>query len=118
MNINGREIGGTNPVYIVAEMSANHNQEFDKAVELVHAAKKAGADAVKLQTYTPDTITLDSNKEDFLIGEGTLWSGRRLHELYAEASTPWEWMPRLIDVAHELAIDMFSSPFDLSLIHI
>jgi pseudaminic acid synthase len=112
--IRGRQVGSGKPVYVVAELSANHNQDFARAVELVHAAKDAGADAVKLQTYTPDTITIASDRECFRIGGGTLWDGRTLHELYGEAYTPWEWQPRLKLVADELGLDLFSSPFDAS----
>lgn len=100
-----------NPVYIVAELSANHNQSFDRAVQLIHAAKDAGADAVKLQTYTADTITLACDRPEFRI-QGTLWDGRTLHDLYAEAYTPWEWQPKLKKVANDLGLDLFSSPFD------
>jgi N-acetylneuraminate synthase len=99
-------------VYIVAELSANHNHSFDDAVALVHAAKAAGADAIKLQTYTADTITLDSDQESFRIGAGTIWAGRTLHELYCEASTPWEWHAPLKQLAHELDLEFFSSVFD------
>lgn len=109
--IGNREIGCGRPVYVVAEMSANHNQEFDQALRIVRAAKEAGADAVKLQTYTPDTLTIDSDRECFRIG-GTLWEGRSLYELYAEAYTPWEWQPRLKEVANDLGMDLFSTPFD------
>ena len=93
-------------------MSANHNQSFDAAVELVRAAKEAGADAVKLQTFTPDTITIDCHRPDFLIPEGNTWEGRTLYDLYSEAFTPWDWQPRLKAVAEELDIDLFSAPFD------
>ena len=112
MKIGNREIGSRQPVYIVAELSANHNQDFDQAVKIIHAAKEAGADAVKLQTYTADTITIRSNRPEFRIGGGTLWDGRNLHELYGEAHTPWEWQPRLKQVANDLGMDLFSSPFD------
>jgi pseudaminic acid synthase len=112
LEINGRRIGGGYAVYVVAELSANHNHDFDRAVQLVHAAWHAGADAVKLQTYTPDTITIASDREYFRISGGTLWDGRTLHELYGEAYTPWEWQPRLKRVADELGLDLFSSPFD------
>jgi len=112
--IAGRLIGPDYPVYIVAELSANHNQEFQRAIELVHTAKELGADAVKLQTYTPDTITISSDHECFRIGGGTLWDGRTLHELYQEAHTPWEWQPKLKEVADEIGIHLFSSPFDAS----
>jgi len=99
-------------VYVIAELSANHNQKFDQAVKIIHAAKDAGADAVKLQTYTADTITIRSDKEYFRVGGGTLWDGRYLHDLYAEAYTPWEWQPRLMKVANDLGLDLFSTPFD------
>ena len=98
--------------YIVAELSANHNQDYDQAVRIIHAAKEAGADAVKLQTYTADTITIRCDRPEFRIGGGTLWDGRTLHDLYAEACTPWEWQPRLKRVADDLGLDLFSSPFD------
>ncbi len=110
--INGRPIGASLPVYIVAELSANHRQDFQQAVQLIKAAKQAGADAVKLQTYTPDTITIKSDHECFRIGGGTLWDGRTLHDLYGEAYTPWEWHPKLKALARELGLDLFSSPFD------
>jgi pseudaminic acid synthase len=112
LQIGERLVGPGQPVYVVAEISANHNQNFEQAVRLVHAAKEAGADAVKLQTYTADTITIRSDREYFRIGGGTLWDGRILHDLYAEASTPWEWQPRLKRVADDLGLDLFSSPFD------
>src|SRR6266700_4159729 len=114
MHIASHKIGLGNPVYIVAELSANHNQDFERAVRIVQAAKQAGADAIKLQTYTPDTITISSDREEFRIKGGTLWDGRTLHELYAEASTPWDWHPKLQQVAKELGLDFFSSPFDES----
>jgi N-acetylneuraminate synthase len=99
-------------VYVVAEVSANHNQDYDQAVRIIHAAKDAGADAVKLQTYTPDTITIRSDREEFRIGGGTRWDGQNLYELYGEAYTPWEWQPRLKQVADDLGLHLFSSPFD------
>jgi N-acetylneuraminate synthase len=111
IEINGHRIGPGYPTYIIVEMSANHNQSFEHAVELVRLAKSFGADAVKLQTYTADTITLDSDGASFQI-HGGLWDGRSLHELYDEAHTPWEWQPKLKAVADELALDIFSSPFD------
>ncbi|HLF07228.1 MAG TPA: pseudaminic acid synthase [Thermoplasmata archaeon] len=113
IEIAGRKIGHGHPVYIVAEMSANHNGSYENAVKIVHAAKAAGADAVKLQTYTPDGMTLDSDQEPFIIGPGTLWSGRRLHDLYKEAMTPWEWQPRLKKIADDIGIHLFSAPFDI-----
>ena len=112
IEINGRVIAPGFPVYIVAELSANHNQSFDRAVKLIHAAKVARADAIKLQTYTPDTITIASDREYFRINAGTLWDGRTLHELYAEAYTPWDWQPKLKQVANGLGLDLFSTPFD------
>ncbi len=110
--IGDRKIGSEAPCYIVAELSANHNQSFDQAVRILRAAKDAGADAVKLQTYTADTITLRSDKEYFRIAGGTLWDGRILHDLYKEAFTPWEWQPKLKAIADELGMHLFSSAFD------
>jgi len=112
IEINGRRVGNEYPVYIVAELSANHNQNFEQAVALIHAAKEAGADAVKLQTYTPDTLTIPSDKEYFRIGGGTLWDGRTLYDLYSEAYMPWEWQPKLKEIADEIGIDLFSTAFD------
>lgn len=109
--IGKREIGPGRPVYVVAEMSANHGQDLDQALRIVRAAAAAGADAVKLQTYTPDTLTIDCDRDAFRIG-GTIWEGRTLYDLYAEAYTPWEWQPRLKEVAAELCLDLFSTPFD------
>lgn len=110
--INGRKIGTGHPVYIVAEISANHNQKFDQAVELIKAAKEAGVDAVKLQTYTPDTLTIESDGPEFCIGGGTSWDGKTLYNLYTEAYTPWEWQSKLKEVAVELGLDFFSTAFD------
>ncbi|MBM3231739.1 N-acetylneuraminate synthase family protein, partial [Candidatus Peregrinibacteria bacterium] len=93
--IHGREVGAGQPAYIIAEMSGNHNQSYEKAVEIIYAMKDAGADAVKIQTYTADTITLKSDRPEFQIGGGTLWDGKTLHDLYSEAFTPWEWQPKL-----------------------
>ena len=107
-----RTIGAGHPVYVIAELSANHGQNFDQAVRIVEAAKQAGADAVKLQTYTADTITIRSDKPYFRVGGGTLWDGRTLHDLYREASTPWEWQPKLKKIAEDLGLHLFSSPFD------
>ena len=114
MHLGSYIIGPGHPVYIIAELSANHNRSFERAVQIIHAAKAAGADAIKLQTYTPDTITLRSDSEPFRIQPGSLWSGRSLHELYAEASTPWEWHGELQKIARGLGLDFFSSPFDES----
>ena len=112
ITIGERTIGAGHPVYVIAEVSANHHQNYDLAVKIVHAAKDAGADAVKLQTYTPDTITIACDQEPFRVGGGTLWDGRNLYELYGEAYTPWEWQPRLKQVANDLGLDLFSTPFD------
>ncbi len=99
-------------VYIIAELSANHNGRIEIAKDTIKAAKEVGANAIKLQTYTADTITLNSNKEDFVIDGGTLWDGKNLYELYDEAHTPWEWHKELFVYAKEIGIDIFSSPFD------
>ena len=114
MKIKNRPIGTNHPTYIIAELSANHNQDFDQAVRIIEAAKEAGADAIKLQTYTPDTITIDCRNEHFLVGKGTLWEGKNLYDLYGEAYTPWEWQPKLKAIANDLGLDCFSSPFDFS----
>src|ERR1700687_4129008 len=110
--INGRRIGSGRPMYVIAEMSANHHQDFDEARLILEQAKAAGADAVKLQTYTPDTLTIDCDNEHFRIGQGTLWEGKYLHDLYAEACMPWEWHAPLQQRARELEIDLFSTPYD------
>src|SRR5271154_4785504 len=112
LTIGHRPIGASQPVYVVAELSANHNQDFDQAVRLIHAARESGADAVKVQTYTPDTITIRSDREYFQIRGGTIWDGRTLHELYGEAHTPWDWQPKLKRVADDLKLGFFSSAFD------
>ena len=101
-------------VFIIAELSANHNGSLDTALKTIDAMKASGADAVKLQTYTPDTITLDCDSEMFTISQGTLWDKRKFHDLYAEAMTPWEWHPILFDHAKSLGMEAFSSPFDNS----
>lgn len=111
--INNREIGNNCPSYIVAELSANHHQKFENAVKLIKAAKKSGADAVKLQTYTPETITI-ACKNDFFRIKGTIWEGKYLFDLYKEAYTPWEWQPKLKKIADDIGIDLFSTPFDLT----
>lgn len=103
-----------NKVFIIAELSANHNGNLDQAIETIKAAARCGADAIKLQTYTADTITLDSEMEDFTIKGGTLWDGRKLYDLYQEAYTPWEWHEELFRVAKEEGLVCFSSPFDKS----
>lgn len=105
-------VGEGERTYIVAEVSANHLQDYDRAEAIIKAAKEAGADAVKLQTYTPDTITLDCDNDYFQITQGTIWDGTTLHKLYETAYTPWEWQPRLMRYANDLGLDCFSSPFD------
>ncbi|MBF0566465.1 MAG: pseudaminic acid synthase [Nitrospirae bacterium] len=112
--IGNREVGEGHPVFIIAELSANHRQNFDVAVKTLQAIKKAGADAVKFQTYTPDTITIDSAGEYFKISHGSLWDGKTLYQLYNEAHTPWQWYPALRDLALELGLISFSSPFDVT----
>jgi pseudaminic acid synthase len=111
--INGRRIGPGQPTYMVAEMSGNHHQDFAQAVKILEAAHRAGADAVKLQTYTPDTLTIPCDNAYFQI-QGTIWEGKTLHDLYGEAYTPWEWQPELQRVANALGLALFSSPFDAS----
>ena len=111
ITIDGRIISADHNPYIIAEMSANHNGSIDNAYRIIRSAKKMGADAVKLQTYTADTLTLDSRLPDFMINDG-LWAGRSLHELYQLAYTPWEWHEALFDCARNVGITIFSSPFD------
>lgn len=101
-----------NKVYIVAEISANHNQDYKQAEKLVRVAKEVGADAVKVQTYTPDTLTIDCDRPEFLIKGDTPWDGRTLYELYGEAFMPWEWQPKLKKVADEIGIELFSTAYD------
>jgi N-acetylneuraminate synthase len=112
VQIDGRSIGPGHPTYIVAELSANHHHDFEQAVRLVRAAKQAGADAVKLQTYTADTLTIACDSPHFRITGGTLWDGRTLHDLYGEAFTPWEWHEPLQAVARDEGLHFFSTPFD------
>jgi len=111
MKIDNFNIDAQSKVFIIAELSANHNGSIETAIETIRAAKRAGADCIKLQTYTADTITIDSNKDDFLI-KGTIWEGKNLHKLYQEAYTPWEWHEELFKVAREEGLISFSSPFD------
>ena len=112
MEIGGRAIGPGQPMYVIAELSANHMQRYDLAEQLVRDAAAAGADAVKLQTYTPDTITLDSDAPPFQILSDSPWAGRRLYDLYEDAYTPWEWYEPLARVAETEGVHLFSSPFD------
>ena len=110
----GRSIGFDQPCYVIAELSANHNQDLQLACDSIHAMKEAGADAVKLQTYTADTLTIDCRNEEFLVGKGTIWEGKNLYELYEEAHTPWDWQPELFELVNSLGMDCFSTPFDSS----
>ena len=114
ITIGKRTIGPGHPAYVVAELSANHHQKFDEAVKIVRAAKDAGADAIKLQTYTADTITIACDRKEFRLASGTIWDGTTLYELYGQAYTPWEWQPRLKEVANDLGMDLFSTPFDFT----
>lgn len=111
MKIGNMEIGGNHAAFIIAELSANHNGSLDTAIETIKAAKRAGADAIKLQTYTADTITIDCDKDDFII-KGTIWEGKNLYQLYREAYTPWEWHDTIFQIAKEEELVCFSSPFD------
>src|ERR1700679_3037947 len=111
VSIAGRTIGPDQPPFVIPGMPGNHNGDIGRAFALIEAARAAGADAVKLQTYTADTITIDHDGPGFLI-EGGLWDGRRLHELYPEAPPPWDWHPRLFEHARAVGIPVFSSPFD------
>lgn len=112
VQIDGKFIGHGNTCYIIAEMSGNHNQSYQKAVEIIHAAKEVGADAIKLQTYTPDTITINCDNKYFRIQNESVWSGQTLYELYQKAYTPWEWQPGLKEEADKIGMTFFSTPFD------
>jgi N-acetylneuraminate synthase len=112
MDLAGRWIGAEHPTYIIAEISANHRQNYEEAELLVRAAKAAGADAVKVQTYTADTLTIDSDSPSFKIGAGSIWEGRTLYELYQEAYMPWDWQPKLQALAGELEVDFLSTAYD------
>jgi pseudaminic acid synthase len=113
MKIGNFEITEHSPVFIIAELSANHNGSLETAIETIRAAKRAGANCIKLQTYTADTMTIECDKNDFIIN-GTIWNGAKLHQLYQEAYTPWEWHQELMKVAKEEGLICFSSPFDKS----
>jgi pseudaminic acid synthase len=115
MYIGAREIGGNAPPYLIAEMSGNHNQSIERALEIVDAAAESGADAIKLQTYTAETMTLDLRTEHFVINDpNSLWCGRQLYELYEEAHTPWEWHAQLMERARDRGMHCFSTPFDFT----
>jgi len=115
--IAGKRVGDGAPVYFIAELSANHGQSLDKALQTVEAAAKAGADAIKLQTYTPDTLTLKSDAPPFVVKTKNAWAGRTLHDLYQEAMTPWEWHPTLVEAAARHGLACFSTPFDATATH-
>lgn len=110
--MNNLNFDTNNKVFIVAELSANHGNSIDIAIETIKAAKRSGADAIKLQTYTPNTLTIDSNKDDFIINNGSLWDGQNFYSLYKNAYTPWEWHQELFEVAKKEGLICFSSPFD------
>lgn len=112
--IANHKLSEDSPCYIIAELSGNHNMDFNRAVKIIEAAKASGADAIKVQTYTADTITLDCNDPCFQITQGTIWDGTTLHKLYEKAYTPWEWQPKLKEIANSMGLDFFSSPFDFS----
>jgi len=114
IKIGRRWIGEGKPAFIVAELSANHLQDYNIAARTIRAMKDAGADAVKIQTYTPDTITIDCDNKYFRINQGTLWDGMTLYELYKKAYTPWEWQPRIQKLARDEGLVFFSTPFDRS----
>lgn len=114
IQIANKKVGEGQPTYIIAEMSANHMQQYDRARRIILAAKEAGADAIKLQSYRPDTITINCNGKDFMASKGSLWEGQNLFKLYNEAYMPWEWHSDLFDYAKQIGITIFSSPFDFS----
>lgn len=111
MRIGTHEVGNGASTYVIAEMSANHAGDINRAKEIIHAAKEAGADCIKIQTYTPDTLTIDCDNKYFHISDGT-WNGENLYKLYEKAYTPWEWQQELFNEAKKCGIDFFSTPFD------
>jgi N-acetylneuraminate synthase len=111
IEIQGRRIGPGEPTYVIAELSGNHHADYAEAVALVKAAKEAGVDAVKLQTFTPDSLTLDCSRPEFIVSKGSLWQGEKLYDLYRKVVTPWEWQPKLKKLAESLGLQCFSSPF-------
>jgi sialic acid synthase SpsE len=113
ITINGRKIGPSHPPYIIAELSANHNGNIERAFETIKAARDSGADAIKIQTYTADTMTIDCDTEEFMI-RGGLWDGYKLYDLYKWAETPFEWHKAIFDYAASIGITLFSTPFDES----
>lgn len=114
IQVGTHKISAQSPTYIIAEMSGNHNMDFERAVKIIHAAKESGADAIKIQTYTADTMTLDCDDPCFQITQGTLWDGTTLYKLYEKAYTPWEWQPKLQKIANDIGLDFFSTPFDFT----
>ena len=112
ITVAGRHIGTDHPVFVIAEISANHGGSLERTLEIVRTAAECGADAVKLQTYTADSLTIDSDAPRFVVGPGNPWTGRRLYELYQQAAMPWEWYPRIAETAAEVGIVLFSTPFD------
>ncbi len=118
ISISGRNIGAEFPTYVIAEISANHNHSLKAALELIEVAKSCGVDAVKLQTYTADTLTIDCDTEWFRVSKGTLWEGRKLYDLYEEAHTPWDWHAELFQKARDLELTCFSTPFDRSAVEL
>ena len=113
MKIDNFEINATSPIFLIAELSANHNGSLEVAIDTIKAAKRAGADCVKFQTYRADTITIDHKSDLFKISQGTIWDGQYLFDLYEQAFTPWEWHKTLFEVCKEEGLVYFSSPFDL-----
>ena len=114
IKIGNKIVGENHPTYLIAEMSANHLQDYDRAKKIIFEAKNAGADAIKLQSYRPDTITIDCYGDNFMATKGSIWEGKNLYQLYQSAYMPWEWHEGLFEYAHDIGIEIFSSPFDLS----